>query len=59
MITIAAWFVRPQCALHHCSPLHLLEAEPELVVDARAVNTARQAYSAPEPGAPCLRNVQP
>ncbi|MDB5826037.1 MAG: hypothetical protein JWQ73_257 [Variovorax sp.] len=31
---LAAWFVRPQCALHHCSPLHVLDAEPELVVEA-------------------------
>lgn len=31
---LAVWFVRPQCGLHHCSPLDLLDAEPDLVVDA-------------------------
>jgi hypothetical protein len=31
---LALWFVRPQCLLHHCSPLDMLDTEPALVLDA-------------------------
>ena len=31
---LALWFVRPQCLLHHCSPLDVLDTQPELVLDA-------------------------
>ena len=31
---LAQWFIRPQCLLHHCSPLDMLETQPALVLDA-------------------------
>ncbi|MBB1600472.1 hypothetical protein [Variovorax sp. UMC13] len=31
---LALWFIRPQCLLHHCSPLELLDSQPAVVLDA-------------------------
>jgi hypothetical protein len=31
---LAQWFIRPQCLLHHCSPLELVDTQPALVLEA-------------------------